>query len=288
IQWNTVEPGDLVINEVLFNPFPGGNDFVEIYNNSEKYISENRLFLATRNDTLQLKQIYPFSESKNLFLPHRYLALTKDTNGVFPWFRIECPECFRQMEKFPSFKDDDDYVVLLNEKMHVIDEFFYTEKMYSPLLADDEGISLERVSFTGETNSADNWHSASTASGYGTPGYLNSEVENKNITKPEITFSPESFSPNNDGYNDRYKIQYQLEKPGYIANCWIFDAGGRFVMQLIKNEILGTSGEILWNGENETGQRQSLGVYVVIFEIIDSAGNVHRYKDGVVLTDILE
>jgi gliding motility-associated-like protein len=172
--------------------------------------------------------------------------------------------------------------------MEVIDEFSYTDKMHAPLLADEEGISLERKSFTTETNSIKNWYSASSESGYGTPGYKNSQAKSENVIKPLVTFSPESFSPNSDGYNDEYIIQYQLEKSGYYANISIFDAAGRLVTQLSKNEILGTSGEIIWNGEDETGQRQNLGVYVVVVEIFDLVGNIYRYKDGVVLTSILE
>lgn len=287
VLWNTIEPGDIVINEVLFNPFPGGEDYVEVYNNSQKQILTNRLFLATRNDTLQLKQIYSFSESKNLFEPQTYLALTKDTSAVFPWFNIECPGCFLQMEKFPSFKNDDDYVVLLNNEMQIIDELLYSTKMHSPILADEEGIALERISFIKNTNLPENWHSASSQSGYGTPGYKNSQLENENLLEPTVSFEPQSFSPNLDGYNDEFLIHYQLEKPGYIANAWVFDAAGRYVLQLAKNEILGTNGDIKWNGEDETGQRQKIGVYVVMVELFDMQGNIRRYKDGVVLTDVL-
>ncbi|MCA1758153.1 MAG: hypothetical protein LC658_00145, partial [Bacteroidales bacterium] len=76
--------------------------------------------------------------------------------------------------------------------------------------------------------------------------------------------------------------------PGYVANIRIFDAAGRFVQHLAKNEILGTTGEFVWNGEDETGSRQSLGVYVVMVEIFNAEGEVQRFKKGVVLTDILE
>jgi hypothetical protein len=283
-----IEYGDILINEVLFNPVSGGNDFVEIYNNSSKEILINRLYMASRDKNLKLTQIYALSTLRKNILPGNYLALTKDTNGVFPWFDIQCRECFMQMSKFPSFNNDFDYVVLLDEKMQVIDELFYTEKMHHPLLAEEKGISLERISFTQKTNDAKNWHSASITSGYGTPGYLNSQVEIVDISSPNIVFTPESFSPNFDGYNDEYKIQYSLEKPGYVANISIFDAAGRFVMKLVNNEILGTSGTIVWNGKDQTGQLKSLGVYIVLVEIFNTAGEVFQFKDGVVLTDILE
>jgi hypothetical protein len=283
-----IEPGDILISEILFNPVAGGSDFVEIYNNSTKEISTNRLYLASRDSKLELTQVYALSTSKRMFLPESYLALTKDTNGVFPWFTIVCRECFLQMEKFPSYNNDFGYVVLLDEKMQVIDELFYTEKMHHPLLAEEKGISLERISFSQITNDVKNWHSASTTSGYGTPGYRNSQEEIESVTSPKITFSPESFSPNFDGYNDEYQIQYELEKPGYIANISIFDSAGRFVMKLANNEILGTSGTIIWNGEDQTGQRQNLGVYIILVEIFNTSGEVYQYKDGVVLTDVLE
>jgi hypothetical protein len=283
-----IQPGDILISEILFNPVEGGSDYVEIHNNSGKEISTNRLYLASRDSKLELTQIYQLSKSKSMFLPGNYLALTKDTNGVFPWFEIKCRECFLQMEKFPSYNNDFDYVVLLNENMQVIDELFYSEKMHHLLLAEEKGISLERISCKTETNDIKNWHSASTNSGYGTPGYKNSQLEIEDIQTPKITFSPESFSPNFDGYNDEYQINYELEKPGYIANISIFDSAGRFVMKLANNEILGTSGTITWNGKDETGQHQKLGVYVVLVEIFNTSGEVYRYKDGVVLTDVLE
>jgi len=208
-----IEAGDVLISEILFNPAAGGSDYVEIYNNSQKEISTNRLYLASRDSKLELTQVYPLSKSKKMLLPANYLALTKDTNSVFPYFEIKCRECFLQMEKFPSYNNDFDYVVLLDENMQVIDELFYSEKMHHLLLAEEKGISLERLSFSQNTNDIKNWHSASTTSGYGTPGYENSQVEIENATSPKITFSTESFSPNFDGYNDEYQIVYELEKP---------------------------------------------------------------------------
>ena len=283
-----IKPGDIVINEVLFNPVPDGDDYVEIYNNSDKNIPLNKLYLASRDNDLQLTQVYSLTSEKTIFEPGSYLALTKDTNGVFPWFTIECPECFLQMEKFPSYNNDDDYVVLVNNENEIVDELFYTEDLHLPVFHDREGISLERISFSEPTNDSENWHSASSISGYGTPGYQNSQAGNDLPEKISVSFSPESFSPNNDGYNDEYKIDFNLDKSGYLCNIWIYDSSGNLVSQPAKNMVLGTSETILWNGTNEGGQRQKLGVYVVLVELYDLNGFVKHFKDGVVLTDVLD
>jgi hypothetical protein len=288
IQWNVVEPGDLLINELLFDPVPGGEDFVEIYNNSEKLIDLSLLYVSNRNKNLELAQVFPLTADRSIILPKSFLALTKDTNGIFPWFHIRCPSCFLQIEKIPSFPNGEGYVVVLNEAKTVIDEFAYTVKMHSPFLANAEGVSLERRSFTAGTSEKGNWHSASADAGYGTPGYKNSQMENGIITKPVVHFEPESFSPNNDGYNDLFLIHYETGKPGFVANVKIFDSSGRFIQDLHKNELMGTSGIFSWNGEDRTGSRLQPGVYIVWVEIFNESGEVYRFKKGVVLTEILQ
>jgi hypothetical protein len=281
-------PGELVINEVLFNPFPDAADFVEIYNKSDNEFPLKKLFLASRDKNLELTQIYSLTGDKYLIPPQSYIALTVDTNGVFPYYSIECPECFQQVAKMASYNNDDDYVVLLNENLEIIDELYYTEDLHHPLLRDVKGISLERTDINKPTNNPENWHSASTESGYATPGFKNSQIIQEDIQKPKVIFSSESFSPNNDGFHDDYRIEIQTEKPGYIINLWIFDASGRKIIQLAQNEILGTFDELVWDGTDETGQRQSLGVYITLVELFDLEGHVYRFKDGVVLTDLLE
>jgi len=59
-------------------------------------------------------------------------------------------------------------------------------------------------------------------------------------------------------------------------------------LQLANNEILPTSGTIKWNGEDETGQKLPMGVYVVMVEIFNTEGAVHKFKDGVVLTERMD
>ncbi len=76
INYPEIEPGDAVINEILFNPVPDGNDYVEIINISEKELPAQHLYLASRNNNFELTQIYPVTEKRFNLVPGAFLALT--------------------------------------------------------------------------------------------------------------------------------------------------------------------------------------------------------------------
>ena len=282
------ETGTLLINEVLFNPFTGGVDFVELANVSEQTIPVHRLKLATRNDTLALKQIYPISTEKRYLKPGAFLVCTKDPTIVALQYITNNPESFCAMKSFPSFSDDAGTVVLLNDSLEILDEFSYSAKMHSPFLADEEGVSLERISLEKPTADRSNWASAAASVGFATPGLPNSQVESKTEIQDEITPDPKAFSPNGDGYNDELNIQFKFSKPGYIANVRIFDVAGRQMKFLVKNQSLAQEGSWLWDGKNESGQKLVIGVYIILVEVFDQEGQVKKIKKTCTITDRLE
>jgi len=95
---------------------------------------------------------------------------------------------------------------------------------------------------------------------------------------------PAVISPDSDGYNDELNIRYETKTSGWVANAWIFDASGRTVCRLLKNELMQTSGLISWKGEDETGKRLDAGIYVLLIELFDMNGNIERHKKAVTLT----
>jgi gliding motility-associated-like protein len=111
---------------------------------------------------------------------------------------------------------------------------------------------------------------------------------NEEAQQISVTFQPEAFSPNNDGYNDMYSIDLSMDSPGYICNILVFDSAGRRLCKLADNSILGTHEQISWNGEDEAGNRLPIGPYIVMVEVFNTDGTVERFKDGVVLTDRFE
>ena len=280
-------PGSVLINEILFNPFPGGVDFVELVNVSEQTIPVHRLKLASRNDTLAMKQIYAISTIKRYLKPGQFLVCTKDSSILASQYFTNNTESFCVMKTLPSFPDDAGTVVLLNDSLEVLDEFSYSSKMHSQFLANEDGVSLERISLTKSTQDRSNWSSAAASVGFATPGLLNSQTQTEAEIQDEIVPDPKVFSPNGDGYNDDLSIKYNFSKPGYIGNVRIFDVAGRQVRFLVKNQSIAQEGSWLWDGKSDSGQKQSIGVYIILVEIFDQEGYTKSFKNTCTITDRL-
>lgn len=278
--------GDLVINEVLFNPFTDGADFVEIYNQAGRDIDISKLRLATRSDTLSLKSVYPLSKYKIEFPDKSYIVLTNDSANITANYWVPNPGRIIELESFPSFLDDGGHVVLLNDSLKVIDEFKYSETMHSKLLSDLNGVSLERFFLSAETNDPSNWHSASSLVGFATPGYENSQPEViENPGRVSVLLKPDAISPNGDGYNDEMEIEFHLDKPGYLANVFIFDINGRKICRLLNNGLIGNSAKFVFNGSVESGERLPMGFYILYSELVHPDGEKKVFKQSFLVTD---
>jgi len=98
-----------------------------------------------------------------------------------------------------------------------------------------------------------------------------------------VNVSPETFSPDNDGYNDVLNISWQFSRPGLICNMKIFDSNGRFIKQVLKNETIGQEGVISWDGTNENDEKAPAGIYVIFTEVFSSDGYAEKIKTVVTL-----
>ncbi len=280
--WVVARNQDVVINEILTNPYPEGTDFLELFNASDKNLHLDHLRLSNGSDTVFLQSV---SGQEILLPPGSYTVCTRDSaKTVLPCYSSNPVNIF-EIRKFPLLYNNEGRVVLLNEYDETIDRFRYHRKLHSPFLTEITGISLERISARVSASDPANWHSAAEAWGFASPGLENSQVRKEQTLR--VDFEPEAFSPNFDGYLDEYRITYHLDHPGYIAHCRIFDSSGRFLFKLAESRLLATTGFLSWNGRDPTGNRLPLGRYIVVFEIFSLEGRVTRFKDAVVLTDIL-
>lgn len=275
---------DIVINEVLFNPYSGGYDFVEIYNRSEKIIDLKDVFVASYNlSEAAFIEVNQISELGYLLFPEDYMVLSENPENIKSLYYTENPNGFISVSKLPSLNDDEGRIILTDKVLDIIDDFEYTEDMQFALLASKEGVSLERINFDRPTNDKTNWHSASEMAGFATPAYENSQFLQTEDVKEIVQVEPEVFSPDNDGFEDFANIKFVLSEPGYVANIKIYDAKGRLVRYLSNNQLLGVNEIITWDGLDENNQKTKVGVYVIFVELFDLKGNVTQYKETVVV-----
>lgn len=269
---------EVLINEVLFNPKVGGVDFVELYNNSDKAIN---LINWTIGD--QLDNSVTITTENLILDPEEYMALTTDPailNANYPSGDVSK---FVAMSSFPSLSDAEDSVILINSSGVRIDEMKYQDDYHFNLLDDDDGVSLERVSFEAESTNPDSWKSAASTVGFATPGIINSQFREANQSIAEVSVDPQVFVPDNTGMNDYTAISYQLDQAGNFANVHIYSTSGVLVKTLAEGELLSTTGFFTWDGITNNGNRASVGYYVINFEIFDGQGNKSVQKETVVL-----
>ena len=281
-EWN-----DIVINEILFNPNVGGVDFVELYNRSSKTFDLKKLSLSNRNGANQLDQVYSISDTSKLIFPQGYAVVTTNPMLVKMFYQTKNDKAFAVATDMASFNNDKGHVVLLNNDSIIIDEVSYSENMHSKLLNDFKGVSLERISPEFASSSSSTWHSASQLVGYATPTYKNSQWVEPSQTDDAFTLSPETFSPDGDGHDDYLLISYRLPIEGTVANIRIFDSKGREVKRLASNLMVGTQGNITWDGLNGRDQRVPIGIYVIYIEYFNPKGEVKKLKKTCVVAEKL-
>lgn len=268
--------GDIIINEILYNPFPDGYDFVELYNNSEKNIDLFNWQLAKiAGDTISSIKLI---ETNFLLKPQEYVVLTTAPSSIIENYANAQADRFVDMSSFPSFADDEGTVILLLPNNQVADSVHYDDSFQFALLKETDGVSLERIDFNRPSNDETNWHSAAESEGFGTPTIENSQYNSTETSPVELTVEPELFSPDNDGFEDVLTLSYKMEAPGFVGNITIYDAQGRTIRQLMQSELLGVDGSISWDGLNNQREKARIGAYVIYFEYFDLDGNVHAIK----------
>lgn len=276
---------DLLISEVLFNPHPEGNDFVEIYNNSGHEVDLSGLFLATRDDSKMFRQISQISVLQQYIPTGTYVAVTKSLEGILRFYRTKCETCLLETVKFPSLSDQSGSVVLLDMNQEIIDEMSYNEGMHHPLITEKEGISLERISLENPASRKDNWNSASETAGFATPGYQNSAKEVSDSTTQAVIIKPAVFSPNGDGYNDQLDICLNSEFSGWILNIAILNYAGNTIRILVNNLMTGSSDKLFWDGLDSDSQKVEPGIYILNVSLFHQTGKHRSMRIACVVTD---
>jgi hypothetical protein len=279
----TVPPRSVVINEILFNPKGSSSDYVELYNRSDSLVDLSRLFLTNRTSSGSYGVLKKLSDTTRYLLPGRYVVFTEDAAGLSQQYFVQNPRAVLEVSSLPAYSNSEGTVALLDSAKNVVDEVHYREDWQYALLADADGVALERIDPEGVSMEKSNWRSAASDVGYGTPSYQNSQYGLFQNRIANIAVTPRIFSPDGDGVDDAATIKYVFTQGSAVANVFIYDATGRQVRHLVKNGTIGTAGIFVWDGLDEKGQRLPIGQYIIYSEVFTLEGKKQHFKNVIVL-----
>lgn len=169
------QPGDIVLNEIMYAPAAGEPEWIEIYNRSNKTINLENYKLADDTDTTVVID-------KTLYLAgEEYFVFAKDSSFIS---RYETDNYI--ITPFPNLSNSGDKVILLNYINGVIDSLSFSNNW-----GGRNGLSLERIDPVAFSSDSTNWQSAKVDSG-GTPGIINTVSRKEiDVAVTGVLFNPE-------------------------------------------------------------------------------------------------
>ena len=267
------QPGDIIFNELLPESFVDGSEYIELYNRSEQELSLKDVCISTRKTDGSLNTRYPLEAYPQTLQAGDYLLLTKSIEGVENFYSL--PASLNWLEcKLPVLSNTGSTVVLYREDGEIIiDEVSYSPKWHAPTVKNKKGVALERKDPDKDSQNADNWTSAASSAGFGTPGLENSQYLSEETETDSEEIDDPIYQP-----TGTFQIPYRLNQSGYMARGWIFDLSGRKVALVADNTLLGTQGYLEWNGKGRDGSPLNTGIYIIYLELWHPSGNVIRKK----------
>lgn len=266
------DSGDIILNEVLFDQYTGGSDWIELYNKSNKVINLKGWKIA-RFNTSGVIADYKTISSNYLLRSKDYVVIGGDSSFVITNYPATVLGKFYQLS-LPTLANDTGSVIVFYPKDTlelIMDQLIYSSKWHFKLIDSKDGKSLERMDPNLPTQSSTNWHTAAESVGFATPGGKNSQYYPA-LYNGEVNLTSETVSPDNDGFEDVLQINYQMNSAGMLATVKIFDERGRIIKTVTQNELLGINGTIIWDGIREDGQKATIGTYLMLLEAFDING----------------
>ena len=273
---------DMVINEIMYDPISGQNEWFELFNRSGGSVDLARW---TFHDKQTVSGVNSFEISAQPFViePGGYAIVAADSSLFQLFSDLFQPDStihIRVLHRSGglSFNNDGDEAVLKDLIGQTMDSVAYEPSWHHPNVVDTKGRSLERINPFIDSNDPRNWSTCTNLLG-GTPGKANSISTAIRKTNSIISISPNPFSPDGDGFEDFCIIRYNLPVMTSTVSLKIYDMKGRIIRTLANCELGGAQGEIVWNGMDDNKQRARIGVYVIYLESTDrSSGKVMTAK----------
>lgn len=271
--------GDIVINEIMFDPHEGFSEYIELFNPSEKAIE-------LKNWELQLNGKEPKCIMQEYFtlLPGDFALISNSMTGINSLEKFAEASILVIMPDMPALSNSGTVIRIIDSSGIEIDAVQYFPEWHHELVGNQKGVALERLSVLESGMNVENWKSAGSDINYQTPGAVNSQLDEQ-AGRSMLDLEPNTITPNGDGWNDILHISYSLSEPGCMGKIVIFDLEGKLVRTLANGSLIATSGEFEFEGKDESGRELSSGYYILFFEAYNEKGFRFAEKKSFVLAN---
>ncbi len=280
----TPAQGDLLINEVMFRAGTYGTEYLELFNNSSKIIDLSACYLA-RYDTLTevVEQLYPLTDEAAMIFPGEYIVITRNPHVVLSNHLQALPERVFLNSALPSLPNQGACYALIGEHGHLIETICYHPDFHAPGISDTRGIALERLSKRMDGKRADNWYSASAASGFATPTQPNSQGATPVLSSATAEVHPKWFNPHGNESQQLAFVHLNQIPAGTRASVVVTNETGRMVRTLLSESIAACGDTLPWDGTCNAGLPCPPGVYIVCVFFYHPVNGLNRHKLPLVL-----
>ncbi|RLD20507.1 MAG: hypothetical protein DRI69_06100 [Bacteroidetes bacterium] len=279
IKTSTPLPGNLVINEILFDPKPDDSPFIELINVSDMFLNCSDLVLSIEKNNAWTN----FSSTTDLLIyPDSFIVFTSDRLSTITNYPSSRANAILEVD-LPGMSRDFGSITLQTRTGKIIDSVYYNVGFHHMLLDETRGVSLERISPTSPALRHGDWNSASAQSGWGTPGLPNSQYIRFDTVTSVFHIENQFFSPDGDGHEDFLLIRFADRASGKIATARIYDEFGREVSVIFRNLLIGTDSTGKWDGTIDAQGIAPTGIYILLIEMMNETGIVNSYKEAVTL-----
>ena len=259
----------LRLTEVLLNPAPYHERFVEIYNAGAQWVDVGLLRLSScRGIPCSPEEWRALAPSGTLLAPKSVLAFASrwDGSDTLPW--VGNPWRWVSGSDALPFSDEGGYVGLFQTNGNVLDVVLLSEKFHHPGLISSEGHTLTRRQWNANGVDSASW--MTDASGWGSPG-----VAHFAQGPPALRLGQWKLMSSRVGVHGPAFLYYKLPETAeaqWVANASVYSLRGERLYDIWNNRALPLEGELVWNGQTTSGAPAPPGTYFLSLSFFNTQG----------------
>lgn len=269
-------PGAVIINEIMYDPQQEKPEFVELYNNSDLPVELPQLVIEREG-----KAGFALINKIKTLNPRTYCIIASDSLMNLAYPQLNSEAVIIALPGISGLPSGGSSLMLRTVSGVLTDSIQYSSSYHNSRFTSLRGRSLERISAGGGTQKT-NWSSSVAPSGC-TPGYENSISIRGETSESRLSFTPNPFSPDDDGYEDYCAIGYKLPAAASSLTIMLFDSRGRLIKKIADALPLPAEGSVIFDGKDNSGKALPIGQYIIYLEAKGPDGSNITKEKGVVV-----